>query len=57
MPEWGSSFYEEVPKLVNDGKLKYQEDRSYGLDTIGEAFLQVQTGRNRGKKVVIVAEE
>ena len=57
LAHWRQSFYDEMPKLVVEGKIKYQEDRSYGLDKIGEAFLEVQTGGNKGKKVVIVAED
>lgn len=55
--KWGESFYREVPTLVKEGKLKYQEDRSYGIESVGEAFLQISTGANKGKKVIIVAED
>ncbi|KZV72728.1 alcohol dehydrogenase [Peniophora sp. CONT] len=50
-------FFEEMPRLVVEGKIKYKEDRSYGLDKIGEALLEVYSGANRGKKVVVIAEE
>ncbi|KAI0035812.1 alcohol dehydrogenase [Vararia minispora EC-137] len=57
VPKWGKQFYEEMPRLVKEGKIKFQEDRSYGLDQIGEAFVAVQKGTNNGKKVVVVAED
>jgi NADPH-dependent curcumin reductase CurA len=57
MEKWGAQFYEEMPKLVREGAIKYQEDRSIGLDKVGDAFLKVQTGKNTGKVVVIVAEQ
>jgi len=57
MERWGEPFFEEMPRLVREGKIKYQEDRSYGLDKVGDAFIEVQTGKNHGKKVVIVAED
>lgn len=50
-------FYAEVPQLVAAGKIKYQEDVSKGLESVGDAILDVQKGRNKGKKVVVVAEE
>ncbi|VDB88826.1 unnamed protein product [Peniophora sp. CBMAI 1063] len=56
-PRYVKQFFDEVPKLVREGKIKYQEDRSYGLDKVGEALLQVHTGVNHGKKVVVVAED
>ncbi|KAJ6458192.1 alcohol dehydrogenase [Mycena sanguinolenta] len=37
--------------------LKYYEDVSRGLETVGEAILRVQKGTNEGKAVVLVAEE
>ncbi|EPS99472.1 hypothetical protein FOMPIDRAFT_1016999 [Fomitopsis schrenkii] len=50
-------FYAEVPQMVKEGKIKYHEDISVGLESVGEAILEVQKGRNKGKKVVAVAEE
>ena len=57
VPLYSKKFFDEIPKLVREGKMKYQEDRSYGLEKVGEALLEVHTGANRGKKVVVVAEE
>ncbi|KAI0300114.1 NAD(P)-binding protein [Multifurca ochricompacta] len=55
--EYGEAFYEEFPKLVKSGELKYEEDIVYGLEKVGEAILEVGKGLNRAKKVVIVANE
>lgn len=57
LPRYNKQFFEEMPKLVREGKIKYQEDRSYGLEKVGEALLQVYSGANHGKKVVIVADD
>ncbi|KAI0315715.1 alcohol dehydrogenase [Amylostereum chailletii] len=56
-PKWAESYYREVPLLIKEGKLKFEEDRSYGLESVGEGFLQISTGENKGKKVIIVAED
>ncbi|KAI0035811.1 alcohol dehydrogenase [Vararia minispora EC-137] len=54
---WEMQFFEEIPALIKHGKLKTLEDRSYGLQNIGDALLAVNMGENFGKKVVIVTEE
>ncbi|KZT65250.1 alcohol dehydrogenase [Daedalea quercina L-15889] len=50
-------FYNEVPRMVAEGKIKFKEDASHGLESAGEAILEVQKGRNKGKKLILVAEE
>ncbi|KZP04315.1 NAD-P-binding protein [Athelia psychrophila] len=50
-------FYAEVPAKLASGAIKYTEDRTLGLERVGEAILDVQTGKNTGKSVIIVAEE
>ncbi|KAK7440812.1 hypothetical protein VKT23_016890 [Stygiomarasmius scandens] len=55
--EWEDRFYAEVPKLLASGQLKYTEDISKGLDKSGEALLEVQVGKNHGKKVIHVADD
>ena len=50
-------FYKEVPKLVKEGKIKYQEDITRGLEHAGQGILDVQQGANKGKKVILVADE
>ncbi|KAI0782983.1 alcohol dehydrogenase [Abortiporus biennis] len=50
-------FYQEVPPKVAKGEIKLREDRSIGLESAGQAILDVQVGNNNGKKVIIVAKE
>jgi NADPH-dependent curcumin reductase CurA len=55
-PKYNQEFNEVVPKLISEGKVKHREDFTKGLEFGGEALLEVQAGKNTGKKVVIVAE-
>lgn len=43
--------------MIAEGKLKFKEDITRGLDKVGEAILAVQKGTNTGKSVILVAEE
>jgi NADPH-dependent curcumin reductase CurA len=36
---------------------RYNEQRYKGLDSVGQAILDVQTGKNTGKVIIVVAEE
>lgn len=56
-PKYDKEFYEVIPSALASGELKYTEDVSRGLETVGDVILRVQEGRNTGKAVVIVAEE
>ncbi|KAI0725229.1 NAD-P-binding protein [Fomitopsis betulina] len=51
------AFYREIPPMVASGQIKYTEDRSTGLQSVGEAILSVQKGTNTGKKVIIIADD
>ncbi|KAJ7617351.1 hypothetical protein FB45DRAFT_933982 [Roridomyces roridus] len=55
--KYKDEFYATVPPLLASGEIKYKEDVSRGLETVGDVILAVQEGRNNGKAVVIVAEE
>ncbi|KAF7791938.1 hypothetical protein EIP86_002964 [Pleurotus ostreatoroseus] len=55
--KYREEFYEEVPRWIADGTIKYTEDITKGLQYAGHAILDVQTGKNKGKSVVLVAEE
>ena len=57
LKKYEDAFYKEFPPLVAQGKIKYKEDKSLGLDKAGEAILEVQKGHNSGKKIIAVAEE
>ncbi|KAL1705408.1 hypothetical protein EV121DRAFT_203705 [Schizophyllum commune] len=50
-------FLAEIPPQLACGELQHMEDLTYGLDKVGDAILAVQKGENRGKAVVVVAEE
>ena len=47
-------FYAEVPQLVADGKIVYDETVYKGLDQVGAAFLGLFKGQTAGKTVVLV---
>ncbi|KAK7458784.1 hypothetical protein VKT23_009789 [Stygiomarasmius scandens] len=55
--KWNKEFNEVVPKKLVNGEIKHTEDISKGLEHAGEALLEVQTGKNKGKKVIVVAED
>jgi len=42
-------FYEVVPPLIRDGKIKYTESIVHSLDDAGNLILDVQKGNNTGK--------
>ncbi|KAF8321734.1 alcohol dehydrogenase [Clavulina sp. PMI_390] len=50
-------FVKEFLPLVHEGKVKYQEDRVFGLDKVPEALLRLLKGQNKGKAIVVVAED
>ncbi|KAF4581546.1 hypothetical protein EYR40_009831 [Pleurotus pulmonarius] len=56
-PENAKEFYDTVPAMIAKGDIVFLEDKKYGLDQVGEAILDVQSGKNRGKSVIVVAEE
>ncbi|KAF8996531.1 alcohol dehydrogenase [Cyathus striatus] len=56
-PKYETQFYDEVPKLLAEGQLKYREHVWEGLDKAGEAILAVQKGLNKAKAVVKVADQ
>lgn len=50
-------FFENYLPLVRDGKLKYKEDKTYGLENLADALLNMLHGKNKGKAIVVVAED
>ncbi|KAJ7668858.1 hypothetical protein B0H17DRAFT_1087578 [Mycena rosella] len=56
-PKYDTEFYATIPRALASGEIKYREDVSNGLETVGDAILRVQQGKNTGKAVVVVAEE
>ncbi|KAJ7274864.1 hypothetical protein C8J57DRAFT_1434614 [Mycena rebaudengoi] len=57
MPKYFKECTTTIPSMVANGQIKYKEDISYGLEKVGDALLAVQNGANKGKSVVVVAEE
>ncbi|KAG8917488.1 hypothetical protein FRC01_002427, partial [Tulasnella sp. 417] len=55
--EGAFGFFEEVPKLVKEGKIKIREEVRHGFDAVPQFLLDIQQGKNVGKAVVIVADE
>ncbi|KAI9464798.1 alcohol dehydrogenase [Russula earlei] len=54
--KYGTSFYDEFPRLVKSGEIKHEEDFTYGLEKVGEAMQEVLVhGTNRAKKIIVVA--
>lgn len=47
-------FYTEVPPLVAEGKIKYDETLNKGFDTVAEGFASLFKGTNTGKVVIKV---
>ena len=56
-PKYAKEFYEVVPKLIKDGKIKYNEEVTHGLEHASQVLADSQRGRNVGKPIVQVAEE
>ena len=55
--KYKAEFDTTIPPLVAAGAIRYKEHRVRGLERAGQAILDVQTGVNFGKCVVVVAEE
>ncbi|KAF7965960.1 hypothetical protein HWV62_39162 [Athelia sp. TMB] len=55
--KYEEAFYKEVPAKLARGELKFKEDLTKGLEHAGQGILDVQTGKNNGKKAIIVAED
>lgn len=56
-PKYSSEFYSTLPAQVKSGELKYTEELHFGLESTGLAVYNVQTGKNKAKSVVVVAQE
>ena len=55
--KWSDAFYAEIPEKIASGQIKYREERTYGLESVGEALRKIQMGENVGKSVIVVAED
>ena len=50
-------FYSSFVGRVGRGEIKYKEHLLVGLERAGEGILDVQSGRNFGKCVIVVGED
>jgi len=55
--KYEKEFYATIPQAIAAGEIKYKEEISRGLESVGDVILRVQQGRNTAKAVVIVSEE
>lgn len=53
----GAAFYADIPARVASGEIKYLEYTRCALERMGEVLLDVLTGSDTGKAVIIVADE
>ena len=51
------AFFRDMPKQVASGEIKYKEHIVRGLENAGEGILDVQSGKNFGKCVIVVADD
>ncbi|KAI0056019.1 alcohol dehydrogenase [Artomyces pyxidatus] len=51
------AFYDEVPRLIKERKLKYQECVTRGLESAPQGLRDVSDGSNTGKVIIAVADE
>ncbi|RPD54820.1 NAD(P)-binding protein [Lentinus tigrinus ALCF2SS1-7] len=57
MPKYDDEFFATMPARVAKGEIKYKEHFVKGLENAGQALLDVLSGENFGKSVVVVSEE
>ena len=55
--KYRSEFYATIPEKIARGELKYKEYVLRGLDKAGQGILDVVTGKNFGKCIIVVADE
>ncbi|KAF4572409.1 hypothetical protein EYR36_006913 [Pleurotus pulmonarius] len=54
--QYRDEFYREFVPLLANGDIKYREDITQGLETVGEVLLDVQRGKNFGKGIIHLAD-
>lgn len=55
--KYSKAFYEEIPPKVVSGEIKHLEYIMRGIKSAGEVVVEVQTGKNLGRAILIVADE
>lgn len=54
--KYASQFYDTIPALIAEGKIKLREDVYKGLEEAPKALVDVLKGANKGKAVVVLEE-
>ncbi|CCM01058.1 uncharacterized protein FIBRA_03106 [Fibroporia radiculosa] len=57
LQKWDDEFYKTIPGMVSRGEIQYSENVKRGLEHVGQAILDVQVGRNKGRTVILVQDE
>lgn len=57
LKKYNDAFYMEIPPKVVSGEIKYLEYTKRGLEATGQMLLDVLTGKNTGKAIIVVADE
>ncbi|KAF9464075.1 hypothetical protein BDZ94DRAFT_535170 [Collybia nuda] len=55
--KYDEEFYDEMPRLIKAGKYEFLEDIRHGLEHVGDAIIAVQKGDNKGKSVIVLADQ
>jgi len=55
--KYGDEFYNEIPPKIARGEIRYTEHVVRTLDEAGQLILDVQKGDNKGKAVIVLANE
>ena len=55
--KYADEFFRTFPARVASGEIKYKEHTIRGLENAGEGILDVQSGKNFGKCVIVVADD
>ena len=55
--KYEDEFYADFVDRIARGEIKYKEYLVRGLENAGQVIVDVQTGKNFGKAVVVVADE
>lgn len=55
--KWDEIFFRDFSERVANGEFKVKEDIFNGLECVEEAILAVQTGTNKGKAIVVLADQ
>ncbi|KAK7458800.1 hypothetical protein VKT23_009806 [Stygiomarasmius scandens] len=55
--KWEKEFNEVIPKKLASGEIKYIEDKTRGLENVVEGLVELMSGKNVGKKIVVVSDD